>query len=87
MHDDVGPRRLERPPQRGEVAHVGGVQLHAAVERLGDPRARAAVQVVGDRDLGAAVEQRVDEMRADEAGTAGDDHAHGRAGYCVGTIF
>ena len=31
VHDDVGPRRLERPPQRGEVAHVGGVQLHAAL--------------------------------------------------------
>ena len=60
-----------------EVAHVDRVELHAALERLADPGARAAVQVVGDRDLVAAIEERVDEMGADEAGTAGDDDPHG----------
>ena len=34
--------------------------------------------MVDDRDLVAAIEQRVDEMRSDEAGTAGYDDAHGK---------
>ena len=76
VHDDVGPGGRERPAERAEVAHVDRMQLHAALLRLRDPRPRAAVQVVGHRDLGPAIEQRVDEMRSDEAGTAGDDHAH-----------
>ena len=77
VHDDIGPGGRERPAQGAEVAHVDRVQLDAALQRVRDPWLRAAVQVVGHRDLGPAIEQRVDEMRSDEAGTAGDDHAHG----------
>ena len=40
--------------------------------------ALAGGQVVDDRHLVAAIEERVDEVRADEAGAAGDQGTHGR---------
>jgi hypothetical protein len=36
------------------------------------------MQMVGHAHLGAALEQRVDKMRTDEPGTAGNDCTHGR---------
>ena len=77
VEDDVGPRADEH---LGHALGVGDVDL---VE--GDPAAAGAVEVadparrevVDDGHLVAAVEQGVDEVRSDEAGSAGHEGAHG----------
>ena len=43
--------------------------------------ALAGGQVVDDGHLVAAIEERVDEVRADEAGAAGDQGTHGGGSY------
>ena len=40
---------------------------------------RAGRQVVEDEDLVAALEQRLGEVRADEAGAASDQNSHGES--------
>jgi hypothetical protein len=36
------------------------------------------VKVIGQGDLGATVQQRIDEVRADEPGASGHEYPHGR---------
>ena len=62
--------------ERGAVAHVGALEPGARRERAGEVRLAAAGEVVDDRHRIAAREQRVDEMRADETGAAGDERLH-----------
>jgi hypothetical protein len=63
------------------VADVGLLEARAARQRRGEVLALAGGQVVDDQDLVAAVEERVDEVRADEAGAAGDQGTHGGGCY------
>ena len=76
VEDDLRSRGRERGADRIELAHVGDVQLGPAQQRLAEPRLRAADEVVGDRDPVAPVEQRVDEVRADEPRAASDEDPH-----------
>jgi hypothetical protein len=84
VEDDVGPRRGEHAAHPVRVADVGLLEARAARERGGEVLALAGGQVVDDQDLVAAIEQRVDEVRADEAGAAGDQGTHGRGSYVRG---
>ena len=63
------------------VADVGLVEAGAARQRRAEVLALAGGEVVDDGDLVAAVEERVDEVRADEAGAAGDQGTHGGGSY------
>ena len=63
------------------VADVGLLEAGAARQRAAEVLALAGGQVVDDRDLVAAIEERVDEVRADEAGAAGDQGTHGGGSY------
>ena len=51
------------------------VEIGIALE-MSDVFETAGRQVVNDRDLVAPLEERFDEMRTDETGTAGDEHLH-----------
>ena len=57
----------------GRVAQVGLDQLGARVEVVRALAVRGGQQRVDDPHLLAALEQRVDDVRADEAGAAGDE--------------
>ena len=59
------------------VADVGLVEARAARQRGAEVLALAGDEVVDDRHLVAAIEERVDEVGADEAGAAGDQGTHG----------
>ena len=71
MEDDVGPE-LSAERFDGGVADVELVELGAG----GEVVARAGGEVVDDVHLVAAREQRVDDMRADEARAACDERPH-----------
>ena len=75
MEDDLGPAdRSMDPFVRTEVALD---DLDVASER-GEVRAAPGREVVEHADVVAALEQRLDEVRADEPGAARDeDAAHG----------
>jgi hypothetical protein len=49
------------------------------VEQVVEVRTRAGVEVVHDEHVMSLVEQPPGQVRADEAGAAGDQHALGRA--------
>jgi hypothetical protein len=69
-------RRVDAPkmPADGlEVAHVGRVEQHALRQHVGNVLARAVHQVVDDHDTRVALGELTDELRADEAGAAGDE--------------
>ena len=53
----------------------------AARDRGAEVLAPAAREVVDDGHLVAAIEERVDEVGADEAGAAGDQGTHGGGSY------
>ena len=76
MHDRLRLSSLEGDPKRVKVAHVGDVQGRSAAKSLGDPWAGTPPQMVDDGDLGALIEEGVDDMGSDEAGTTGDESAH-----------
>ena len=66
--------------QRGHGVAVGDarlVQPCAGGQRAVEVLAPAGGEVVDDADVVAALEQGVDEVRADEAGPAGHERAHG----------
>ena len=76
--DDLGPRRRER--RRASRRRRSRRRARAARRARAPARgSRSAAQVVDDRDLVARVEQRVDEVRADEPRAAGDERPHRRA--------
>jgi hypothetical protein len=81
VEDDVGPRRGEDAAHPLRVADVGLLEARPARERRGEVLALAGGEVVDDHDLVAAVEELVDEVRADEAGAAGDQGTHGGGCY------
>ena len=58
-------------------ADVGNVQMGAELLGLLQVRAFARCQVVEDRHPVSTREQRVDQVRPDEAGPAGDETPHG----------
>ena len=69
--DDVGPGHGRF--QGREVADVGGLEPNA----LGHVAALPRRQVVEDVDVGAAVAERLGQVTSEEAGTTGDERAHG----------
>ena len=67
VEDDVGARRASMPSRMSRSTNVAaGVDVLALAEG----------EVVDDDDVVAARDERVDEVRADEAGASGDDRAH-----------
>ena len=58
------------------VTRVDGVVEPRMRLQVGDVVDRAGRQVVEHVDLVAALEQRLGQVRADEAGAAGDQHTH-----------
>ena len=60
-------------PASGEVAHVCDPQLHPVAVRR-EVLARARGEIVEHAHARAARHQGVDEVGADEAGAAGDEH-------------
>jgi hypothetical protein len=80
VEDDLRPLLGEDAGDRVRVADVGAVQPHPALQRAGEIGLLAGGQVVDDGDLVAAVDEGVDEVGADEAGSAGDEGAHGAGG-------
>jgi hypothetical protein len=75
VEDDVTPlhRRLERllAHDRVDPERQAGIRAHA-----GEVRLAAGAEVVEDLDLHPSREKGLDEMGADEAGSAGDESAH-----------
>jgi hypothetical protein len=70
---------VEGIPHRITVAHVAGLELHLRVEvvRRLAVRVHLRVEVVERAHLVAVGEEPVGEVRADEAGAAGDQDIHG----------
>jgi hypothetical protein len=71
----VADRRdaAQRPLERVGVAHVALDELGALVEIVGPLAVRGFEQEVEDPHVVTLLEQGVDDVRADEAGTAGDE--------------
>ena len=67
------------------VAHVALDELGARVEVVGPLAVRGLEQRVEHADLVALLQQRVDDVRADEAGAAGDED-HGAPGYRLAPV-
>ena len=70
---------METHLRSGVVEHVAEVLADVALGERGlgaQVLALAGGEVVDDGDLVAAREQRVDDVRADEPGAAGDDRPH-----------
>ena len=84
VEDRLRARRGDDRLERLRVAHVAALQHGAVLERAGEVALAAAGEVVDDRHLVAALEQRVDEVRSDEAGSAGDEGTHAAADYGTG---
>ena len=63
---------LEEVADSFVVAQVGIYELRALGERVVEVVAPARGEVVEDRDLVAARDQRIDHVRADEAGASGN---------------
>ena len=72
VEDGLGPNCVEEVVER--LADVADVQLGAAAHVLG----RAVDERVDDGHLVAARDERVDDVRADEAGSSGHDRPHDR---------
>jgi len=76
VEDHLRARRLDDGGERVRIADVRALQRRARRQRAGDVGLLAAGQVVDHDDLVAARDERVDEVRSDEACTAGDEHPH-----------
>ena len=74
---------VERAGERVGIAHVALDELGARVEVVGPLAVRGFEQQVEHPHLVALLEQGVDDVRADEAGAAGDED-HGAPGYRLG---
>ena len=82
VEHELWPQLLEHRSQRGGVAHIDFVQHCARCGRPGEVLTLARDQRVDDRHLISTRDQRVDQIRPDEAGAAGYETAHVS---CVGT--
>ena len=76
VEHDLGTRRGEDRRHGAGIGDVDHVQLSAAAERLVEIRLPAGRKVVDHGDSIAPGEQRVDHVRSDEAGAAGDQAVH-----------
>ena len=80
MHHDFGLVAGKHGPQRGEIAQVG--PFKGVVGQAGHWVQAAQIGGVGQRVqvdelvLGVARHQEIEEVRADEAGAAGDQDSH-----------
>ena len=82
----VADRRDARRSARGDdvrVAHVALDQLGARVEVVGPLAVRGRQQHVEHAHLVPALEQRVDDVGADEPGAAGDEDHAGHGGQAI----
>ena len=68
------------------IAHVSDDELGPAPEGVCDVCPRACAQVVEDDDIGAGFDQMVDDVAADEAGSARDDDPLSRDPHQLVTI-
>ncbi len=71
MHHRAELALLEKPVERGAVAHVAGHKCGA----LGHGRARAVGKIVEDDDVRALFQQLVRHHASDISGPAGDENA------------
>ena len=72
LHENGRGRSVGRP----DVADVRPHELRAVAARAVEVRLATCGQVVDDHDLVASGEQGVDEVAADEPGSAGDERSH-----------
>ena len=70
--DELGDQRLVEHAVDGVVEAAVALEVRDVVDAPGG-------QIVEDEDFVAALEQRLGEMRADEAGSASDQDAHGES--------
>ena len=77
VEDGLGPGGIEDPCQPGRVADIRLDQLGAARDRVAQVLAATGREIVHDRDRVATLDQRIDEVRADEAGAACDEGPQG----------
>ena len=71
VEDGLGSHGVEQVVER--LADVADVQLRAG----GDVRFGAVDERVNDRDLVTTRDERIDDVRTDEAGSPGHDRPHG----------
>ncbi len=72
VEDRLGAKALDELGDRPCLAQVGLDQLGSLPERIGEVLAPSGREVVQHGDLVTALEQRVDQIRADEARAARD---------------
>jgi hypothetical protein len=73
MADELGPEILDQGSQRVRLSDADLVHGHLR----GHAARPAGRHVVDDGDVVAAGDEGIGEMRPDETGTTGDEHAHG----------
>jgi dTMP kinase len=76
VEHDLGRHARHRGGDRLGVAHVELDQLRAVREGVGEVLPAAGREVVDDRHVVASGEERVDQVRPDESGAAGDESLH-----------
>ena len=74
---------LDRAGDHVRVAHVALDQLGARIEVVRPLAVRGRQQACRARAPRARLEQRVDDVRADEAGAAGDEDQAGHGGQAI----
>ena len=79
--DDVRVEPVERVPELLCIDDVDALELSGC----GDVLLQAGREVVDREDRGAVREKSVDHVRADEAGSPGDDDASGLVGHVRNT--
>ena len=75
-----GPDAVDQVAHRARVADVGLDQLRRRARAAGEVLALAGGEVVDDGHVVAALDERVDEVRADEPGASGDESLHAGRG-------
>ena len=85
MEDQLGTRGRERLRDRLAIAHVHDAKVGAGRECMFEVRLLAGREVVDHGHPVAPGDQRVDQVRADEAGASGDEAVH-RARRIVGPL-
>jgi hypothetical protein len=74
-----GVDAMQRASYRDLVGDVGDHQLGAGIKVVGELGVDVRTERVEHAHLVALAEERIDDVRPDEAGTAGDEDSHGRA--------
>src|SRR3954469_11403728 len=77
MEDRFGTGLLDDLGDAVRLADVGTDELGAVAARVVEVRLAARREIVDDHHVVAAGDEGVDEVAADEAGSAGDERAHG----------